>query len=289
MSSVMQVVLSALALGALYGSVGAGFVIVYRMSGMVNFAQGNIAVAGGFGAVAASKFLPPLLAVLAGALVAAAVSVLMYFLTIRPLRGQGLLTQTIVTLAVGTVIQSVLQLVFGTAPHQFDPITAGHSINVLGGHIPIESIWLIGLSVVAYLALAYFFDRTMIGKALTACAVNRYAAGVVGISFGAMAAVAFALAGAMAGGIESVQVPTSFISAGDGLVLGLNGFIAATLGGFNKLGATMTGGFLVALVAQAFSRYVSAGQATTVVFIALVLLLVLRPEGLTRKVAADRV
>lgn len=289
MGVVVQLVLTALAVGALYGAVGMGYVIVHRLTGMVNFAMGNIAVAGAFGAVVASRFLPPLLAVCAGGLTGALVSVLMYHLTIHPLRHAGVMVQTIVTLGVGIIISSALQLIFGTGPQQFPPITQGSSVRILGGAIPRESIWLIGIAVVGYIGLTLFFDRTLAGKALSAFSVNAYAAEIVGIGLKPMATVAFALSGAIAGIVTATQTPTSFAVAGSGLVLGLNGFIAAILGGFNKLGLTLVGGFLVAFIEAAFARFVDASQASTAVFVFLIVLLIVRPQGLTRKVAADRV
>lgn len=285
----MQLLLTALALGALYGAIGIGFVIVHRLTGMVNFAMGDIAVAGGFGAVVASAVLPPLGAILVGAVVGAVVSVVMYHLAIHPLRNQSLMVQTIVTLGVGIAIRSLIQLYFGSGPRQFPAITSGPSVDILGGRIPQQSLWLIGITLLGYLGLAYFFDRTLSGKALSAFSVNAYAAGIVGISLTTMATIAFALSGAIAGGVLAAQVPTSFIAAGAGLALGLKGFIAAIMGGFDKLGLTLIGGFLVALAEVVVARYVSAAQASTVVFVLLIVLLILRPQGLTRQVVADRV
>ena len=285
----MQVLLTALALGALYGALGIGFVLVHRLTGMVNFAMGDIAVAGAFGAVLASGVLPPIGAIVAGAVTAGVVSVIMYHFTLYPLRHQGLMVQTIVTLGVGIAIRSLLQLLFGTGPRQFAPITSGPSLEILGGNIPRQSLWLVALAVVGYLGLTLFFDRTLSGKALSAFSVNAYAAGIIGISLPVMATIAFALSGAIAGGVLAAQVPTSFITAGAGLALGLKGFIAAILGGFDKLGLTLVGGFLVALVEVFVARNISAAQASTIVFLLLIVLLVMRPEGLTRKVAVDRV
>jgi branched-chain amino acid transport system permease protein len=285
----MQILLSALALGALYGALGIGFVIVHRLTGMVNFAMGDIAVAGAFGAVVAGTLLPPLLAIVVGAVTAGAVSVVMYHAALYPLRQHSLMVQTIVTLGVGILIRSLLQLIFGTGPGRFDPITGGASLEILGGNIPRQSVWLIALTVVSFIALAFFFDRTLSGKALSAFSVNAYAAGIVGISLPVMATIGFALSGAVAGGILAAQVPTSFITAGAGLALGLKGFIAAILGGFDRLGLTLVGGFLVALVEVFVARNIAADQSSTVVFLLLIVLLVLRPQGLTREVAADRV
>lgn len=289
MEVVMQLLLTAVATGALYGAIGIGFVIVHRLTGMVNFAMGDIAVAGAFGAVVASAVMPPFLAILAGAVVGALVSVAMYHLTIHPLRKESLMVQTIVTLGVGIALRSLLQLMFGTGPRQFDPITPGGAVDILGGSVPPQSLWLVGIAVVGYIGLALFFDRTLAGKALSAFSVNAYAAGIVGIGLTGMATIAFALSGAIAGGVLAAQTPTSFITAGAGLALGLKGFIAAILGGFDKLGLTLVGGMLVAFVEVAFARFVDAAQAQTVMFALLIVLLIVRPQGLTRKVAADRV
>lgn len=289
MELVTQLLFTAVATGALYGAIGIGFVIVHRLTGMVNFAMGDIAVAGAFGAVVASAVMPPLVAIAVGALVAGVVSILMYHLAIHPLRKQSLMVQTIVTLGIGIVLRSILQLIFGTGPRHFEPITPGGPINIFGAPVLSQSIWLIGLTVVAYVGLALFFDRTLAGKALSAFSINSYAAGIVGIGLTGMATIAFALSGAIAGGILAAQVPTSFITASAGLALGLKGFIAAILGGFDKLGLTLVGGMLVATVEVLFARFVDAAQAPTVVFALLIILLIVRPEGLTRKVAVDRV
>ncbi|WP_162182069.1 branched-chain amino acid ABC transporter permease [Arthrobacter sp. PAMC 25486] len=289
LESMLQLLFTAMSTGAIYGAMGIGFVVIHRMTGMVNFAQGDIAVTGAFGAVVASAVMPPLAAILVGAICAAIISVVMYHLAIRPLRRQGLLVQTIVTLGVGIALRSALQLIFGTGPRQFDPITQGPSLSVGGAAIPLQSLWVIAITVVAYLILTIFFNRTVTGKALSACAVNPYAAGVVGISLTVMATVAFALSGAISGAVLATQVPTSFITVGAGFALGLKGFIAAILGGFDKLGLTLIGGVIIAAVETFAAMNISTTHSETIVFALLILLLIVRPQGLTRKLVSDRV
>lgn len=285
----MQLLLTALSVGSIYGALGIAFVVVHKMTGMVNFAVGDIAVCGAFGAVTASAFLPSVAAILVGGLCAAVASVVMYLLAIHPLRNQGLMVQTIVTLGVGIAIRSALQLAFGTGPHQFPAISGAFSMAIAGATITMQSVWVIVITVLAYLALALFFSRTLTGKALSACAVNRYAAGVVGINLTVMAVIAFALSGAMAGVVVSAQVPSSFITVSAGLALGLKGFIAAILGGFDKIGLTLVGGFLIALVETFAAASISTSNAGTIVFALLIALLILRPQGLTRKLVSERV
>jgi len=285
----MQLLLTALSVGAIYGALGVAYVVVHRMTGMVNFAVGDIAVSGAFGAVVASAVLPPVGAILVGGISAALVSVSMYHLAIHPLRKQGLMVQTIVTLGVGIVIRSGLQLAFGTGPYQFAPITEGPPVAVFSATMTRQSIWVVAITVVAYILLTVFFNRTLTGKALSACAVNRFAAGVVGINLTVMATIAFALSGAVAGVVLATQVPSSFITVSAGFALGLKGFIAAILGGFDNIGLTLLGGFLIAVVESFAALTISTAHASTILFALLVVLLILRPQGLTRKLVTARV
>ena len=285
----MQLLLSGLTVGALYGAIGMGYVIVHRLTGMVNFAMGDIAAAGGFGAVVLSGVVPPFVAILGGAVIAALVSVAMYHAAISTLQKHGLMVQTIVTLGVSIIIRSALLLLFGTDPSQFDPITGGDALNILGGHIIPESLWVIGLAVVGWLGLTLFFDRTLSGKALSAFSVNAYAAQVVGISLPVMATIAFAFSGGIAGLVLAAQTPTSSVTADIGVALGLQGFMAAILGGFEDLRLTLAGGFLIGIVSQVVARFVSSQQQWTILFALLIVLLIVRPQGLTRKVVSDRV
>lgn len=284
-----QILLSGLGVGIVYGLVGAGYVVVHRMTGMVNFAQGDLAVLGAFGAVVASAVLPPLLAIFVGGLVGGAGGLLLYVLAIHPLRNQGLLVQTIVTLGAAIVIRSTLQLIFGTGPRQFDPISSGPPLQLFGASIARQYVWMLAIAAALYLALWWFFDKTMTGRALSACAVNRFAAGVVGINVVAMATIAFCVSGAISGVAGSAQVPVAFATVGSGLVLGLKGFIAAILGGFDKLGLAMVGGILIGWVEAASATMISTSYAEIIVFGLLLGLLIARPAGLTRLKASERV
>lgn len=289
MDATMQLILSSLAVGAIYGTIGIAFVMVHKMTGMVNFAQGDIAVAGAFAAVVASPYVPPLVAILIGGVAGGIVSVIMYGLALHPLRKRSLLVQTIVTLGVGIAIRSILQLMFGTAPYQFDPVTVGGPLSVLGGVISYQSLWIIAIAIVSFLGLTLFLSRTMVGKALSACAINPYAAGVVGINLTVMAVIAFALSGLVAGAVVAAEVPSTFVTVSAGFALGLKGFVAAILGGFEKLGLTLVGGFLIALVEVFAGALISTAYASAIVFGLLIVMLVVRPQGLTRKVVSERV
>lgn len=285
----LQDLFTGLSVGIVYGLVGVGFVIVHRITGMVNFAQGELAMVGAFGAVVAVRGLPVALSLPAGAAVGAAAGLALYALVVHPLRNSGLLVQTIATLGAALVLRSVAQLFFGTQPYSVPPLTGGPPLVVGGATLARQAVWLLVLGLLVYLALTWFFERTMTGRAMSACAVNRYAAGVVGVDVVTMAALAFVLSGAVTGFIGAAAVPLTFASSGIGLVLALKGFIAAILGAFDKIGLTLVGGLLVGVVEALAASQVSPAYQEAVVLTLLLLLLVLRPSGLTRHRVSERV
>lgn len=289
MDATVQLLLSSLAVGAIYGTIGIAFVMVHKMTGMVNFAQGDIAVAGAFAAVVASAYVPPLVAILIGGVAGGIVSVIMYALALHPLRKRSLLVQTIVTLGVGIAIRSILQLIFGTTPYQFAPVNPGGPLVILGGVVSYQALWILGIALLSVIGLTLFLTRTMTGRALSACAINPYAAGVVGINLTLMAVIAFALSGLVAGAVVAAEAPSSFITVSAGFALGLKGFVAAILGGFEKLGLTLIGGFLIALVEVFAGVWISTTYASAIVFGLLIVMLIVRPQGLSRKLVTERV
>lgn len=287
--NLLQDLFTGLSVGLVYGVVGAGFVIVHRLTGMVNFAQGELAMVGGFGAVVAARVLSPELSALVGALIGAVTGLLLYAFVVHPLRRHGLLVQTIATLAAALVLRSLAQLLFGSQPYPLAPFSDGGPLRVAGASIAYQTLWLLGLTVALYVALTLFFDRSMTGRAMSACAINRYAAGVVGINVVAMAAIAFVVSGAITGLAGAVAAPVAFASAASGLGLALKGFVAAILGGFDKIGLAIVGGVLVGFVESFAASTISTAYQEVIVLGLLLVLLVARPSGLTRLKVADRV
>src|SRR5690606_37715193 len=162
--NVLQDAFTALSVGSVYGVVGAGYVIIHRITGMVNFTQGDLAMAGAFGAVVAASWMPTGAAMAVGAVVGAIAGLLVYVLAVHPLRNQGLLVQIIATLGAAIVLRSIAQLIFGTEPYSLDPLTAGPPVRVAGASMPRQVLWLVAIMVLLYIALKAFFDHTMVGR-----------------------------------------------------------------------------------------------------------------------------
>lgn len=285
----LQILLTGVTNGSIYGVVGIGFVVIHRITGVINFAMGDLALAGAFGAVVLARFVPLWLAVVGGIAVAALVSVVVYGLAIRPLRRQQLLVQIIATLGVAIAIRSPLQILFGSDAYQLRTFTAGPALEVGGATISRQALWVIAITAFIVVVLTVFFDRSNLGRAVTACSVNRFAAGVVGINVGLMAALSFALAGATAGAVAVAQTPMSVLTVLGGLTLSLKGFVAAILGGLDRIGLTVVGGVIVGIVEAATAIYAGALYTTLAALVLLLALLMVRPGGLTRLRTSTRV
>lgn len=280
--NLLQDLFTGLSVGLVYGVIGVGFVVVHRITGMVNFAQGELAMVGAFGAVVAAGALPIGVSIGVGALAGAVAGGLLYWLVVHPLRNQGLLVQTIATLGAAIVVRSVAQLVFGTRPYPLPPLTEGPALRIADASIALQALWLVAITLLVYVLLNIFFDRTMIGRAMSACAINRYAAGVVGINVVTMAFVAFVISGAVTGLIAAAAVPLAFATASSGLAMALKGFMAAILGGFDKVGLAIVGGVLVGFVESFTASTISTAYQEVIVLGILLVLLIFRPAGLSR-------
>jgi branched-chain amino acid transport system permease protein len=285
----LQASFSGLGAGMVYAVVGMGFVITHRITGVVNFAQGQLAVLGAMGTSVSATWAPLPIAVLIGGLVAAGAGALMYVAAIHPLRSQGHMTQALVTLAVSVLILAGLQLAFGTGSRALAPFTEGGPVRIAGASINYQTLWILVLGAGLALGLFYFFERTKLGVALKACAINRFAAQVVGINVTFMAIVSFALSGFVAALIVSAQAPLTFVVFSAGLTLTLKAFIAAAVAGLQSIQYTLVGGISLGLIEAWSTIFVSSAYQNVIAMSLLFVLLVLRPAGIGRTVVSERV
>ncbi len=280
MSDLAQYLVLGLTLGSIYALVALGFVTVYSVTGVINFAQGESVM---LGAMLATQLihdgLPlPVAAVLAVA-GAALVGALVHELGLRPAwRRVSALGMIMITIGAATAIRGVALLVWGTDPRPMDPFTAGPPLQIAGAAVARQTIWVIATTAVALAALYLFFQTTALGRALRACAVNPLAARLVGISPRRMALAAFMLSGAVGAVGGVVLAPITFATYDMGLMLGLKGFVGAVLGGLaNPLGA-VAGGLILGLL-EAAATPISSSYKDAAAFLVLIVVMLARPSG----------
>jgi branched-chain amino acid transport system permease protein len=313
----VQLVLDGLRGGAIYALIALGFVTVFNVTGVINFAQGGFVMLGAM--LCVSIYDLPALSALAPALrlaLAAFLSVIivgligaaMERLAIHPARHSPALTLIIITVGVYTIMWGTALLIWGADPYQLPAFSTleqrdqilrfgqvvmesgsywiwGRSVlprgsRFFGVMVKAQSLWIWGTTAVVLIALATFFERTVPGKAVRACAVNRRAAQLMGISPGRMSLLAFILAAALGaiGGIVLAPATTPIYDMG--LKLGLKGFVAAIMGGLVSSFGAVVGGLLLGVLENVGAGVTKAGLKDVFAFIVLILILLFKPSGI---------
>ena len=278
--------------GSIYALVGLGFVIIHSVTGVINFAQGEFVMLGAM--LCASMYevempLPPavklVVAIVASVVVVTLVGIIMERGAIYPARGAHVVTLIIITIGATIAIRATALIIWGTRAKIVPAFTNLQQNDIIfrpfGLTLGAQSIWIWGTVAWVLCVLLYFFERTIMGKALRACAVNRRAAELMGINPSRMSLLSFAMAAAL-GAIGGVVFGPVIRPQYDmGLVFGLKGFVAAIMAGMvSPLGAVLGG--LITGVAENVGAGVTGlyGYKDLIAFVILILVLLLRPQGL---------
>lgn len=289
MGDLLQFTIAGLSQGAVYALVAMGFVAVFSVSGVINLAQGEFAALGGLVALSAvGAGLPLPLALVVALLVVGLVAVLMQRLAIAPVRRMTTLVSIILTLGVSTALKALMLLLYGPQGRGLPPLP-GPDLVVGGVSVRAQELWILGVTAVVAVAVTVFYDRTMLGKALRACAEQPVAARLVGISPVAAATVAFAVAGLLGAVAGVLASPIQLTQWDSGLLLGLKGFVAATLGGLVSIRGAVLGGLVLGVLESLVAGYVDSGYRDAVAFVLLIVVLVARPGGVFGRHAQARV
>jgi branched-chain amino acid transport system permease protein len=273
-SDFLSYLISGLAVGASFSLIASGFVVVHRVTRVVNFTQGTVAVVGGLVASSLLDMRLPhgvaeVLAILAAGLVGLVVGVIAIG---KP--GTATLTSLIITLGLGVGAYAVEILIWGQTPRSFRMLTG--AVTIGGARLQSQYFLIMGATAVTFAALALFFSRTYLGKALTACSSNPYAARLMGVNVTRMGLLAFTLGGAL-GGLAGVLItPLQSVNYDSDVTLGVNGFAAAVVGGLMSPGLALAGGLLLGLAESFVGGYYDASYQTEVALLLMLALMVWR-------------
>jgi branched-chain amino acid transport system permease protein len=286
MAALWQYVLGGVVDGAIFALVAAGFVLIYQVTGIINFAQGEFVMIGGMTAAAlAAGGMPVLGAAAIAVVVAAVVGALSYLLAIRPARGASSVTLIFITLGLDVALRGLALFVWGTNPYSLPAFSGGNAIMLFGGALPPQALWVLGTDVLVFGALYLFFSRTTLGTAVRAAVANPPIASTFGIPLRTFAFLSFVVAAAIGGLGGVVIAPIPGVGYDSGLTYGLAGFVAAVLGGLDSLPGALLGGFMLGIVEHIAAGLISPGWDQGVGFIVLLLVLVVRPQGLLGRAA----
>ena len=278
----VQATLSGLAVGSLFSLIAVGYNLTYAVNRTVNFAHGQwVAVGSLLGFTLLVQWRLPLLATFIGsAAVLGVLGVVLERVGIRPMLGHSLSLGFILsTLAMGIVLENVALLVWGSTALYVPPPLGEQRFTLLGAGIyPQEAlIPLVTALVVGGLALLYRVTR--LGRALRATAENAEAAQLMGINTKAMVALAYGLAGLMAGTAGVLVAPLTGALATAGAHLGLKAFAVAIVGGLDSIAGTLLAGLALGVAEQLGALYISSGLKDVIVFSIVIAMLLIRPSG----------
>lgn len=279
---ILQLALNGIALGAAYALAALGFVLVLNATQAVNFAQGDLVMAGGFLAVALAQFLP-----LPGIVLLPAVIILMaglgLFISLvayLPLRDRPPTSIFISTIAVGVILQQGANALFGAAPQAGPPLAGGGIVELGPLVLPRQSLAIVAVAVLLVAGLHGLLTRTQFGRRLRAAAQDPEMASAIGIDPTRMAMASFALAAALAGGAGMLLANQHFVTPTAGGELMLKAYIAVVIGGWGRLAGAALGALVIALFEVGVAAAVSYPVAEGLLYAALIAILLLRPQGL---------
>jgi branched-chain amino acid transport system permease protein len=279
-----QTLVNGLSVGCIYGLIGIGFCVIYNASGIVNFAQGAFVMLGGMVTfVLLTSLGLPMIVAGALAVIAVAVSgVIIERLVVRPLwdRNAAMFVMILATLAAQIVIERTTLILVGDQPKSIPVFTDLPPIRIAGVSIGYQIVWIIGTSFLLIALLALFFQKTLVGRAMRACAINREAAALQGIPVSRMLALSFALSAALGAIAGILLTPTQFTAFNVGTPFAISGFIAAIVGGFGRPFGAFLGGIALGL-AQALAVFaLGSGLKNVAALSVLLIFLFFRPSGI---------
>ncbi len=279
-SAALQLLVAGIGTGSIYALIALGFNVVFKSTGAMNFAQGEWVVMGGMiSALLFASFSNIGIACVAAVLIVMMVGILSERLVIWPLRRPNTLLITLVSIGLAIFTRSLVMMILGKKPVGYPAFSQTATLTVGGITIQTQTLWIIGLTLAFLVIMHFFFERSIIGKALRAAAADRDAAAIVGVKVETTVMLSFAIAafaGALAGAIIT---PLTLSSYDQGAMFGFKGFSAAMLGGVGSLPGAVIGGLALGLLEAFGSFYISSDFKDAIAFAVLLLILFVRPSG----------
>jgi branched-chain amino acid transport system permease protein len=279
----LQLLISGIAQGCIYGLIALGFVLIYKGTETVSFAQGDLMMLGAFGGLAFMTILgfPFWLAVICAIAGMGLFGFLIERVVIRPILGQPAFTIVMLTIGIGYVARGAITMipVIGTETHTM-PVPYKDQIWRLGTLvINVEQMVVIAVTAVLCAVLYALFKYSKIGVAMQASSQNQLAAYYMGIPVKRINGLVWALAAAVAAVAGLLLAPITFVHANMGFI-GLKAFPAAVVGGFGSLPGAIVGGLIIGIVESLAGFYAPAGVKDVAPYVVVLIMLMVKPNGL---------
>ncbi|MES2631328.1 MAG: branched-chain amino acid ABC transporter permease [Pseudomonadota bacterium] len=290
MNYFIELVVSGLAVGAMYGLVAMSFAIIYKATGVVNFAQGEMGMLSAYTtwSLATTFGTGGLLTVFVAVIVGAALGLLCERLIMRPMLGEPVLSVVLVTVGLAVVLRSIVTIIWGASPHKFEVAGADKIIDLGGLGLRVSQLGVLAALLLAVLGFWFFLRHSRFGVAMRAVAADEKTARLMGVSTARVQAVAWASSSALAGLAGALfaviygLTPTIF-------ELGLKAFPATVLGGFDSILGSGLSGLIIGVLENLVGGYLPSTFKEIAGFVLILVVLMVRPFGLFGEKRIERV
>jgi len=290
MNYFIELLVSGLAVEPIYGLVAMGFAVIYKATGIVNFAQGEVGMLSAYitWSLATSLGTGSLATVALAIVVGAVLGLLCERLIMRPMLGEPVLSVVLVTVGLAVVLRSIVTIVWGASPHKFEVAGADELVNLGGIGLRVSQLGVLAALVLAVAGFWYFLGHSRFGVAMRAVAADEKTARLMGVSTARVQAVAWASASALAGLAGALfaviygLTPTIY-------ELGLKAFPATVLGGFDSVLGSGVSGLIIGVLENMTGGYLSSSLKEIAGFMLILVVLMVRPFGLFGEKRIERV
>ncbi len=286
----LQVMITGLGQGCLYGLIALGFVLIYKATEIVNFAQGDLLMMGAFFAVAYAGIpgVPFWLAFLLTIVSMAVFGYLLDMLVVRSMIGESQFSVIILTISIGFILRAVAGGIWGSDILSLETPYSGEMANFGGLVIGQEYLVVIAGTIILSLALYLFFRYSSLGIAMQAASQNQLAAYYMGIPVKRVFSLIWAISALVAAVAGTLMAPISLVSPQMGFI-GIKAFAAAVIGGFGSLPGALIGGLIIGSSEQLAGTYLSTGFQEISAYVIMFLVLTVRPQGLFAQIQQKKV
>lgn len=287
----LQVIVNGLVTGSLYALAALGLVLIFKTSGIVNFAQGEMAMFNTFIAFTILTILrvPLILAFILTIIFAGVMGLGIYKLIIAPLEKTSHLNPMIATLGLIMIINGLAGNFFGFETKSFPKLVEGENINIFGVSVEPNTILTIVITIIIMIGLFYFFKYTRTGLALRAASQNTEVAKLMGISVNRVVTLTWIISAMLSAVAGMLIAPITFLDVNMMADVHLKSFASGVLGGFNTFQGPVFGGFLLGIVENFFGKYISIAWKTVFSFGLIIIMLIISPNGLLGKTYRKKV
>ena len=274
--------INGISLGSVYAIIALGYTMVYGIAKMLNFAHGDVIMVGAYISFCTTSYLglSPLVSVLFSIIVCTVLGIVVERLAYKPLR------------QVSYFLQNAALLIWGSSPKTFSSVTGSWTLKLFDGQLIISGVTIVTIlaCILIMICLTLFTNKTKMGTAMRAVSEDKAAAGLMGINVNTTISLTFAIGSglaAIAGVLLCSAYPTLMPTTGS--MPGIKAFTAAVFGGIGSIPGAMIGGILLGIIEIFSKAYISTQLSDAIVFAVLIVVLIVKPDGLLGKHVSEKV